>query len=296
MIRLTSPLLIGHSLVSIRFKIFVLTLLVAVAGLSVWEYFYPSYVTKDWESVTRRIEAKQSEGIQSSFLAYQSDALTATNRVFNTPKLTHELVKGDSASRQVIFESLGATTSADLSVELFDHQKRLVAWSGIRGVAIDTSLFETRPSSVAIQGPVYSYMIVVSPIDAGAAGIWYAVGKRLLDVNFPISNRFISNDAFSTTFTSQLGVDADFDFSSAATRHLDEKTMTVDLKSLSGKTIAFAYLGRPSLAAYQEELTGEIQRVIAALVILLCGAGLWLTLRFADRRGQSLMKLVLLTC
>ncbi len=293
--RFTLRSLLSDTPVFARLKIFVVLLIVLIVALFLGNEAYRWYLANNWESMHRNREEAVATEFQASFLAYQTESRTAIEKVFGNETLSNVLASGDSASRRSIFEILTATAPTDFSVELYDRQKGLVAWSGIRGTSVDTLLFRDSPASAVVQGPIYSYLIVVIPIHPRPDAKWYGVGKRLFDVNFPISSRFISNEIFASTFPSHIGSDIDFDFSSSAVPRSDEKVMTVALPSIDNKSIGFAYLSRPTLASSQEEIEAGFQRVIGLIVTLLLAILMWIAVALIGRVRRPIAKIAMFT-
>ncbi len=159
---------------------------------------------------------------------------------------------------------------------------------------IDSSEFRNEACSYVAQGPIYSYMIATSPVVSSGPGrrvTGYAAAQRLFDVNYPISNRFVNNRAFSSTFTARWNVSARFDFSSDAKAITNEQVFSVDLHGVDGKTIGFAYVNSPMLSTCQDDIRQQAQRFIFLILFALAVMLLYGFLSYVKSVGSIGLKI-----
>ncbi len=182
-------------------------------------------------------------------------------------------MKGDSLSEIRLFESLTPAPSKDVSIEVYDRAARLVGWAGHRGPSPVPDQLAARESSFVQDGPLYSYLTISIPLYQGGSPDGFVVGQRLFDVNYPINNRFINNDAFTSTFPRRLEVRPEFDFSRSAPAARDEHTFSIPLTGISGTRLGFAYLPRPVLATrldeIHEEALGALNLFLLAMITII---------------------------
>jgi signal transduction histidine kinase len=265
----------------------VLTVLLAVSLLCTLAYdkFYSSYLHDHWETISEKEERSLSLEIQSLFRQYQQEAVDATGRIAALPELHAQLLKQDSLSQAAMFALLLQNSGQDVSINLFDGAKRLVAWAGPRGLDLTPEQIPGRDSSFVQDGPLYSYLIISLPLKGQSSIDGFVVGKRLIDVTYPINNRFISNEAFSSTFSSRFQVLPNFDFSGVPQKP-DTNSLAIPLQGMSGSTIGVASLPRPGLSSRLEELhdlAHRIEHLILLAALLLFGVALYRWDRIGER-------------
>lgn len=240
-------------------------------------------IAKSWDQILPTLNTKHVAELQSAFSAYQTDLLLSVRSICSDSSVRNQLSRGDSADVRAIFESLIAITPAELSIEIYSPQKLLVAWQGMSGPPADTSLMKDSPTSLVVDEPIYSYLIVVVPLPTPQGKQWYGVGKRLLDVNYPISNRFINNTIFSSTFTSEVSSDVWFEFNGDTPTADSGNFVRARLLAIDSSPLGYAYIPQPALESYVESSLGiidisqEFALLLACIVLtfLLGGAINW---------------------
>src|ERR1041385_688943 len=225
----------------------------ALASL-LYDTLYSSHVRDHWATIVGAEERQLANDLQSRFRSYENEALDQTRAVAGRPEILAQLVMGDSLSEITLFESLIPASPKDVSIEVYDRTKRLVGWVGHRGPSLVPEQIAARESSFVQDGPLYSYLAISIPVKQGATPAGFVVGKRLFDVTYPINNRFINNDAFTSTFARRLDVLPEFDFSRTAPATRDERSFSVPFTGITGARLGFAYLPRPVLSSRLEEI------------------------------------------
>ena len=241
-------------------------------ALSVFSFdqFYSEHIRQTWATIASTEEQRITDDIQSHFEAYVQETADTTQRIAQLAEVLETLRDTLPAPSSTLFGSLIAHSNPDISVEVYDRSKRLIGWAGDRGPELDRNLLTTRAVSYVLEGPIYSYLIVCVPIVGQRDTMGFVAGKRLLDVNYPINNRFINNSAFTSTFASRLDFAPRLDFTSSPVLKRDEHLFSVSLKGLDGVVLGLAYAERPDLSARVEDLHDLVRRVLN--LILLAGA------------------------
>lgn len=142
-----------------------------------------------------------------------------------------------------------------------------------------------RRTSGILQDPIYSYLMISVPVVSGDDTLGMLIGKRLFDVNYPISNRFINPAAFSSTFTASLGVSPDFDFSPDAGSIVPPGRYSVALGGIDGTRIGVAVLKEPALEARLADLSDTFSGWRDTSLFILIAVALWPLIRAG--RGAS---------
>jgi signal transduction histidine kinase len=271
-------MLISPSRFPRRRILFALLLAVALLVTLAYDRFYSAHLRENWESISGGEQKGLTEEIQSLFRQYQGELLDATKRIAGLTEVHDQLAKGDTLSQEALFAALLQNSGPDVSVEIFDATKRLVAWAGPRGPDLTPEQLGSRDSSFVQDGPLYSYLIVSVPLELGEGTAGFVIGKRLIDVTYPINNRFINNEAFSSTFSSRFQLQPKFDFSASPAQKGDDGSLPINLQGISGSAIGVAYLPRPGLSSRLEEIHDLSRRVLNLLLlgaVLLFGMSLY---------------------
>ena len=243
-------------------------LLLVVMGV---DQFYVRYVTSHWQSISATEEQRLRDDVQSRFEAYQKETLQFVEQTAGLPTLRSEYSDSDRTALIGLFEIVKQNARPDLSLEVYNRHKQIISWAGSRGPSVDSAQFQLTSNSFVLQGPIYSYVVVTVPITGVREVQGYVVGKRLLNVNYPINNRFINDGAFATTFSSGFDILPEFDFSFDAKPSQDGRTLSIELRNVNRAPVGFAYLQRPVLSTRVDEIHHQTHRVAnVILIIILC--------------------------
>jgi signal transduction histidine kinase len=238
-----------------------LLMLVALLG----EYLLLQRLDRGWAERSRQEEQSAAGDLQGRFAAFQSETRSVAERA----RARLRTIEG--AAQAAAFTRLAEVARDDIALEYRDRRKEVVAWSGNRGQVIDTAMVRPHPVSFVVQGPIYSTFVVSLPTDSG-----FVVAKRLFDVTFPINNRFISNTAFTSTFTAALSSEPEFRFPAGSGPSPESTVVAVPLKGIDGAQIGTALVSRPTVVAESESVrrrTLEILGWLTAVLALLLAWG-----------------------
>ena len=283
-----------HSFLSHAFggKLFVrATVVIFVLLLSAFavDYFYLDYIKNNWQSISATQEQQSIANVQSRWDFYQRETLESVKRISNLPGL-HSILQGQNSSDRVVyFELLKQHAVPDLFIELYDHKKQLLSWTGNRGPTTDTSRMQTQERILIDQGPIYTYFIFIAPVIVDGKVHGYVVGKRIFDVNYPINNRFINDNAFSGTFTHSLDPMPEFDFSSNVRPSNDGKTLSVELRDVNQSRLGYAYMQRPMLTGYLDEIQSVLIRIQHVILVVLFVVLFLMLQRFIKAKKSDVM-------
>ena len=247
----------------------VLLLILLVLG---GERLYLRHVENNWSTIRLEEQQKAVDVLKAEFEFFQRQTLDTALRISQIPILTSALSAGNDSASIRCFEILGSLNLPDVSVEVYNSRRQLVAWGGDQRVTIDSSMLRGNVFSFVDQGPIYSHFVVAAPIGSSGGNQpakGYVVAERLFNVNYPISNRFINNSVFASTFTSRLENSPRFDFSDDAGPEASDQVFSVELRGLNGKTIGFAYLNTPLLSTRLDEIRRVADRIANVLVLAL---------------------------
>ncbi|MBI3190019.1 MAG: HAMP domain-containing protein, partial [Ignavibacteriales bacterium] len=206
--------------------------------------------------------------VQTSFGIFQNESVDAVRKIAMDSNVI-SLLSNNSTTARTFFEQVETLSPLEQTIELFDSAKHLLCWKGNEGIQTDTLWLKSVPGSLVVQGPIYSFLVVVHPVVNNLFTIGYVVSKRLFDVNYPINNRFINAEVFSATFTSRLGLDVQFEFSASESHQRTEKTVAIPLSGIDETTICSATLPSVNLEEQKNGIQILAEKIFHTLFVLL---------------------------
>lgn len=231
-----------------------------------YEWWYLQRLAGE-EDATRRERASSTVlSIQHAFSSHYQETRAKVERIATKSNLRRALSTGDD--QRSLFSILQTLSiPSDFNVEVYDNRGSLRAWWGGTAELHDEVTNVSRETSFVSDGAVYSYLTFVTPVEYEGSPVGSLVARRLFDVNYPISNRFISNTAFSQTFTNRIDYKFSFHHSRQGGNSLEVPLFVGD------DTLGYAILDARTPSAGLEgvsEITGSITRLaLTALAILL---------------------------
>ncbi|HZY10920.1 MAG TPA: ATP-binding protein [Bacteroidota bacterium] len=256
------------------------------------EQFYLYRIENHWESISSAEEQEIADYLQSEFITFQNETLELSSSVLQSPEFQTALRVMD---RNTLFEILARFSEPDVSFEIYDDAKKIISWSGNRGPSLSLDKLTSQQHSFVQQGPIYSYFNVINPIYSDQDLTGYIVVKRLFEVNYPISNRFINDEVFISSFEKRSNVEADFDFTGTDNKRTDERTFSVELNALKGEHLGYAYLSRPLLLDRREDVKSMGYRLLYLLIITLFSLLCFECSRWIRRNGTFIYEIIFWT-
>ena len=143
-----------------------------------------------------------------------------------------------------------------------------MGWAGTRGQLVDTSEIDTTKTSFLIKGPIYSYLIISIPIKYENIIYGYLVGKRLFEVNYPINNRFINTEAFTSTFNSYENVPPKFKFLTGSLSQEIQESIIIPLYGIDNHLIGIGIVPNISIENYLNKFRNNIWNYLSLIILL----------------------------
>lgn len=205
--------------------------------------------------------------------------IAADNRLF------HLLESGDPASMASVFERLETYRNDEISIDLADSQGTILAWSG-RSVARDyKSVFQQgRADSlvVARQAGIHRFLSVAV---AATRTRYHVVVSRPLEINYPISNRFVSRSSFSDELSDDAGATVRLAFDEPPRDSTAEGMFVIPLRALGTVPVAYAIVPSPTVQSEIQNSSHFFERWQG--VALALGAGLLGLILFVKSRSSK---------
>ena len=235
---MTLPRLSGHR--PIVWGFFVCGVL--LIALILLQLFWPAHLAENWGESRHVVARDQGEKITAMVDACIGRLLRTASTVESDTALLASLVSNQPPEISQGFSLLAARRhDANQSIEIFDPRGTLVGWVGPSTGCDVTSLppNERKGSFVVTEhGSLRSYL---------SAGVWSArfplaiVVSVPLEVNYPISSRFIDSESLLNDVRQELGTDVRLS-TPADTLNLPEGYNRIQLKDLRGRSLATLFV------------------------------------------------------
>jgi two-component system nitrogen regulation sensor histidine kinase NtrY len=224
-----------------------------------------------WEELRGEREQSLRRHIETRFQDHVQELLRASALVSADPELLEALSEQTPDGAVRAFASLERYRSHDdLTIDITDANGNILIWSGrniasnqqwtVRSQPADTIMLLTRSD-------LRSYLSVGLPFPRG---FFYAIVSRPLEVNYPISNRFVSSVSLSSELSAALGREVRLSFSGVPEQ---EEVISVPLRSFGGDTLAIALTAAPTAEA---ELLARRSALDVLLILFLAIAAFFM--------------------
>jgi len=216
---------------------FAFLIVAALANLVKW---WDARQTADnWESVARYKAQTIISSIQNSFVEYERETHHVAQHVASFPDVLKSLSgEPDQVKLFNLLQQIGM--SSDMSVEIYDRSDDLLAWWGTTAGLHHATGNIARDTSFVSAGPVFSYLTIIIPVLDENMHRGSVVVHRLFDVNYPISNRFISSAAFTQTFPRRVEYPVTFRFSRVGEAENKPGVVEIPLWGMRGNLVGYA--------------------------------------------------------
>ncbi len=262
--------------------IYIVFFILLIIGISyLVEYFFVKSISSNWETISKEKTTLLISQTQKQFQTFQNDAASLAAQITNHKSIIDAISAGDE---QALFQSLKIFDVKGGSVEVYDNDLYLLGWS--KSIGSDIKLIRTseQPFSYIEQGSIFSWLLVVHPIMKNDLPIGYVFVKKLFDVNYPLSNRFISSEIFEEAFTQSLDYPLSFDFSITSKASEEKGVISIPFKAIDGRILGYAYRQAHTRAGVIDEVKQNFSSVRVFLIIFLSLLVLFYTFKIVHSR------------
>lgn len=238
------------------------------------EYALHTYYANNWETVVEEKSREQLAKVLTEFGAVQRKARRVAAELARHDDVARFLT-GHTADVKPLFERVARVAYLqDVGAEIFDRNGALIAWHGRSGVVnhreIQVALQGVLTSYVT-RGPIYSQLFVISPVRVEGAVVGAVLIRHTIEVNYPLSNQFITREGLAEQLSRQLGVTVAIEYGEQAQPVKDGRFASTELNGIDGRKLGVASIQRPSRTLYLERIGNQFQSVNAGIVLLLIG-------------------------
>ncbi len=238
------------------------------------------YVTTRWAEIEAKEDQAQTKDFTYRFHKLETSIIRGLDSLHLLPELQLCFSSDDDSVQEALFFTrVLPALGTSIAVEVYDDENHLIGWSGSRGPAIRERELLDRTHTFVVEDQIYSYLVVSEPLRIGERQVGHLLGKRVLDVNYPINNRFINPEAFQTV----LAKGTQFDLSEHAAATADSHYVSVELRGSDGAKLGYAYLARATL----EERLRSIDTVVDTLLRVLVLAALLMAILYAGAQIRT---------
>jgi two-component system nitrogen regulation sensor histidine kinase NtrY len=252
-----------------------------------------AYVEENWESIRRERSESLSRTIQNAFSSYQRETVEqARNTASRTDLIKYMMHQDDPRLLFGVLRSIDLP--GDVSIEVFNHNRHLLAWSGQAADLQHGQIDTEQETSFVSRGTVYSHLTVIIPLQTLETNLGFIVVHRLFDVNYPFSNRFIRSSEFTQAFARQFDFPVRFDLS-APFQDIHVDGLSVPLYGLKEEVIGNAIVETPALDVATGAIKDVSHSIISVAVVFLSVVGLGSILSAQFFQGSLVVRSICLT-
>ncbi|MBU1298056.1 MAG: HAMP domain-containing protein [Bacteroidetes bacterium] len=243
--------------------VFFVTLI--IGGSFLLEKIFTSSIKNNWENIKKEKTERIISEVKSEFNRYQNDAASLTNQVSKRNDFINALRSFDQIA---LFNILNEYQSVETGFDVYDSTGSLLIWT--HGFISTNDFIRARtPNSYISPGSIFTLLYIQQPVNFNGEYLGTVVLKKLFDVNFPISNRFISSDIFEGTFVRKFKNPTKYNFAPDAKESNVARTISIPLTGISLNNLGYAYIEAPTLSATIEEVESNISKVRVFLLVFL---------------------------
>ena len=254
---------------SLRIVFFVLGL-VALSRLT--EYVTLRYLESDWDRVVEVTSHEQMLAVKTASTGVQRRVRRIAAEVARHPDVTAYLLGSSTDIASVFDQAVKVSRNQDVGVEVFDRNGTMIAWNGRSGYVnsreVQIALQGVLTSYIA-RGPIYSQLFVISPVRVDGRIVGAVLVRQAVEVNYPLSNKFIARAGLAEQLTEQLNVPVEINFGEKAEPQKDGRYISAELNGIDGRKLGAVSILKVSRSSYLESVSMTFQKVNAFLHLLL---------------------------
>lgn len=226
--------------------------LIVAALTNLVKWWDVKQTTDNWESVARYKAQTILSSIQNSFIEYERETYQVAQHLASFPDVLKSL-SGEPNQEKLFILLEHVRMPSDMSVEIYDRNHDLLAWSGTTAGPQYATADIARDTSFISTGPVFSYLTIITPVLDEDTYRGSVIVHRLFDVNYPISNRFISSAAFTQTFPRRVEYPVTFRFSELKESEKKSGVVEIPLRGMRGNLVGYAVFEKLTLQRILEQ-------------------------------------------
>lgn len=253
------------------------------------------YYQELWETIVEEKAGKYLQRAAQAFVAEQRSTRRIATELAEHPIVLSRLTTFNDPDGNLFSLLAEMGDQYEVGLEVYDQSGILVAWFGPSIPPYDQEVhraLEGRLTSYVVHGAVIDQLFISTPVRSSGVIIGALVVRKSLEVNYPLSNRFINREGLSLHLSQEFEVPVEFDFSEAPRLKKDGRFSSAYLYGLDSALVGTVSVMRPSRAAFLESLANGFSRFERALVLVLAIAGCVLLWREVRKRKSVVLRCV----
>lgn len=254
---------VSHSLSRPLLWGFFVLLLLAGVFLGV-RWFWQSSVQENWPEFQAGREQQIHQIVRSAFYSHVRELLEVAEKVKEDHSLLDDLSSRAPSSILRAFDRLATHRPNErIAIDIVDQRGNAVLWTG-QSARITFMNGQFAPSDTALalfQSNLHTFLSLHLAVPERFLSV---VASKALEVNYPISNRFVSPTSFAGTLSDRIGTEVKL-LVAQPTTSKDDGFLYVPLKDSRAKVIGYAAVGRPTVESELQRVNAQIDWIISSL-------------------------------
>jgi signal transduction histidine kinase len=224
----------------------------------VFEYFLIRSIEGNQTKIIAEKKETITNEIQHRFGEYQNMVASVAEKIGNDNNFQNVMIKGE---RDALFNRLKNLSTLGSTCEVYDTSGYLLAWSDGSGSSVTIDPFSKNSISFIKEGIINTWLVVIEPVFVDSVLVGTIVIKKLFEVNYPLSNRYINPELFKGTFNKETGYRLSFNFSNGRETEFSSDIMKVPLISINNKVLGYALAELPTVSVMIDEIKQYVSYV-----------------------------------
>lgn len=233
-----------------------------VLSIIVLSFLLEYFLIRSIEDNQTKIFSEKKETIISEiknrFGEYQNKIASVAVRIANDNNIQKAAIMGE---REVLFNRLKNFSSFGSTCEVYDTTGYLSAWSDGFGSSVAIDPLPINSISFIREGIINTWLVVIEPLFVDSVLVGIIVVKKLFEVNYPLSNRYINTELFKGTFNKETGYQLAYDFSNGRKTDPDADIIKVPLIGINKKVLGYALAELPTVSVMIDEIKQYVSYV-----------------------------------
>ena len=227
-----------------------------------------------WDRLSGREAARVIEASKRAFVGLQRTARRLAVELAHHPTVRGYL-SGRTEDRTDVFHlvsRLSATQTA--GIEIYDRTGLLVAWEGPSGPDLQRELslaIDGRLTANVTRTPISSQLFVCTPVRENGLIVGAVLVRSTLELNYPISDRFIQPEGLVAQLSRDLGVQVRFEFGAGVEPAKEEGRVSAPLHGIDSLLVGAVSVDTPQWRAHLDDVRQTFSGVRSMLLALAIG-------------------------
>jgi two-component system nitrogen regulation sensor histidine kinase NtrY len=286
----------NYTLRTRRYLVIVFFVFVTIGLVELIAYFLAHRIDTHWTEISESRTHEIVNGAVGAFSNVQRLTHDLARTVAQNVELI-SLVKKENPNRTEVFSLINQlNTNQHYSLELYDSKLSLLAWGGQQAESDSMDVRKALtgiPLSSISQSALYTILNVLVPIVSDSGKILgVVVASRPVEVNYPLSNRFLTSSSLQKALSERFGTAVRLEFGESVELSRDAQVASGELLSTDGRKLGMVYIDRPSrdsyAQGYEQTFDAAIGTLVATVPIILF-FGVWPNVRRFGAVAQFLI-------